>query len=277
MIFDNDLKSLKRNGYLLIKNIFTEKEVIELRNKSLEYFSNDNNHFVYHNCGKVLPNAFEYFQDLRSVLNNKVVSLAKELLGNDIYYIYHSDLHYNMFNNWHRDLSDQYIDGFNTLQTFTKAKIYKIAIYLQDHSSDNRGLSLIPKSHNTFDEKNFEDELTIHPNMGDIIIFDQRLMHKGDRIDPESVEVCKWIEQNSSNIDEDKFKYFKTKREKIDSTKLSVFFGIGYSDEITKEFAKATIRRQNIQNNVKDYQISIEFKRYLNDIGLPALDLEGDK
>lgn len=230
-----DKQFFKDNGYLVIQNFFSKEEIYNLREVSLNYFNEEKNHFIFHNCGKIVPNAFEYVKEIRGVLSKDLIDISKDLLG-DIKYVFHSDLHYNMFNNWHRDLSSDYIDGFDSEETFEKATIYKIGIYLQDHSDNNQGLSLIPKSHKIFDEKEFSSPLTLNSKVGDIVIFDQRIMHKGFYINEEEKGFCKEIEKENQNIDEKKFQFFKDKRELDKTTKMSIFFGLGLDGEITKEF-----------------------------------------
>ena len=273
MINIEDKKSFFENGYLIIRSIFTQDEVMRIKQIALSYFADESNHYVYHNCGKVLPNFFEYIPELRTVMNQKIIDISKELIG-DVKYLYHSDLHYNMFNNWHRDLSNNYIDNFESEEIFKKAQIYKVGIYLQDHQENNQGLSLIPKSHTIFDENKFGDSIDIHSNIGDIIIFDQRIMHKGYSIVKENIPICKDIEKDSLTVDKDKFEYFEKSRQLNNSTKLSIFFGIGVDNKINKEFSKGIIKRQNQQNNIDKYKISKGLEKYLLNIKLKPIDIK---
>ena len=91
-------------------------------------------------------------------------------------------------------------------------------IYLQDHSKNNHALKLVPKSHldKKIESKNF---IQLKPKLGDIIIFDQRITHRG--------------------MD----KQIKDKR-------ILVSFGFGKNNIFTENFEKGTINRQNDQNNI---------------------------
>ncbi|WP_421715461.1 hypothetical protein [Arcobacter arenosus] len=269
----NYKKDLSEHGYIILEKFFSSEEIDTFNNIAIEYFSDERNKFFYHNCGKVITNFFEYVPALRVVLNKKLVEYLKGIIG-DIKYIYHNDLSYNMFNNWHRDLSSDYIDGFEDEKIFNLAKIYKVGIYLQNHDLNEYGLSVVPGSHKEFDEKLFKKPINIKSNKGDVIIFDQRLKHKGYYLDEDDKNVCREIEKKSSNIGKDKFEYFKEKREKEKSTKLAIFFGFALENNISKEFARKTIQRQNRQLNMNNYIMSNSLNSYLESINFDKLDIE---
>lgn len=63
-----------------------------------------------------------------------------------------------------------------------KHEIYKVLIYLQDHTNDNNGLTVIDKSHLIPEiYVNHTQKKTIHSKIGNIIIFDQRITHRGQQ------------------------------------------------------------------------------------------------
>ena len=191
-ITKRDILEFEKNGYHIVKNLFTSDEIFHFRKLALDYFENKNNHFVYHNCGKVVPNAFEYVPELHKIITTTVLDIAKELIG-DIRYVYHADLHYNMFNNWHRDVGNNYIKDFDTKEEiFDSLKIFKVGIYLQEHAINDQGLSLIPSSHKELDENKLMNPIDINSEIGDVIIFDQRLMHKGYYIDEEGIKAVSY-------------------------------------------------------------------------------------
>ena len=275
IITSKDRTKFKKNGFFILKKFFSTAQITKFRLDALNYFNQQDNHFVYHNCGKIVPNAFEYIPQIREVMNPDLIRIVKDLIG-EVKYVFHSDLHYNMFNNWHRDLSSNYIDGFDNEDIFNKARIYKIGIYLQDHSNNNQGLSLIPSSHNTFNEGDFLEPITIHSTVGDVVIFDQRIMHKGFYLNEDEKNICRTIEDTKQNIDENKFNYFQNKRKIDNSTKMSIFYGVAFDDAISKEFATKTLQRQNKQNNVTNYTLSDSLRNYLQSINLEPIELNDE-
>jgi hypothetical protein len=103
-----------------------------------------------------------------------------------------------------------------------KHEIYKVLIYLQDHTNDNNGLTLIEDSHHIPDIMiNNNKKKTIHNKIGDIIIFDQRITHRGQE------------HYQNNGID-----------------RILISIGFGKNNIFTKEFEEGTIKRQNDQNKM---------------------------
>ena len=59
-----------------------------------------------------------------------------------------------------------------------KHEIVKVLIYLESHVNNNDGLKIVPKSH-TNPKIDSEGWIQLTPEIGDVIIFDQRITHKG--------------------------------------------------------------------------------------------------
>ena len=97
-----------------------------------------------------------------------------------------------------------------------KHEILKVLIYLEDHTRDNDGLKVVPGSHLT-PKINPEGYIQLNPKIGDVIIFDQRITHRGM---------------------EKQVKY----------PRILVSFGFGKNNIFTDNFEKGTIIRQNRQN-----------------------------
>ena len=53
-----------------------------------------------------------------------------------------------------------------------------MSIYLDDHTNDNDGLTLVPGSH-LRRKIATNDARTLHTGLGDVVIFDQRITHRG--------------------------------------------------------------------------------------------------
>lgn len=87
---------------------------------------------------------------------------------------------------------------------------------MEDHTHDNDGLKLVPGSH--VKRKIYEQgAIQLHSQKGDVVIFDQRINHRG---------MAKQCPDN----------------------RILVSFGFGRNNVFTDEFEKGTIQRQNDQN-----------------------------
>ena len=90
-------------------------------------------------------------------------------------------------------------------------------IYLEDHSNDDNALKVVPKSH--LEREIIRDKfIQLKPKLGDIIIFDQRITHKG-----------------AENAYGD--------------YRILISFGFGKNNIFTDEFEEGTKKRQDKQNS----------------------------
>ena len=99
-----------------------------------------------------------------------------------------------------------------------KHEILKVLIYLEDHSRDNDVLKLVPKSHLKQDI-NPDGYIQLKPKLGDVVIFDQRITHRG-------------------------------MERQVRYPRILVSFGFGKNNIFTDNFEKGTIIRQNTQNKL---------------------------
>ena len=79
---DDKIKQIKRDGYLIIKNLLNEKEISNLKESFKKKYSLENN---YHETDDNL--VWEY------LVNKKLLDLLKKILGNQIFYMHDIDLH----------------------------------------------------------------------------------------------------------------------------------------------------------------------------------------
>ena len=56
-------------------------------------------------------------------------------------------------------------------------RIVSVAVYLQDHAHNNRSLRIMPGTHTQPKAKS--SELALKPSLGDVVLFDSRLIHRG--------------------------------------------------------------------------------------------------
>jgi len=134
---------------------------------------------------------------------------VRALIGNEIRYTQHSDLHINLpGGRWHRDNANRdYGVGPDWDETEQPYRVVRVAIYLSDHNESNSSLVVLPGSHRRetrrarteyviwnklrgFLRRRGRNNLLSHHFLttprhvlrtqpGDCVIFDQRLMHAG--------------------------------------------------------------------------------------------------
>lgn len=169
---------------------------------------------------------FEYFKILLNL--DPVNNLLNKLTNNNFRFVSHNDIGVNRLVGWHKDrLNNEYrqyenLDLWNE-NSYDKFQIYKVLIYLDDHSNDNHGLKCKLGSHLDRDIDKTKNNVTqLYPKLGDVIIFDQRITHRGQ-------------EQKTDD----------------NSNRILVSLGFGKNNSIyTNEFEIGTIRRQIDQYNL---------------------------
>lgn len=225
-----NLDELKENGYIIINNFYSIDDIIKMRKIILHNMILKKNMLNLGNNSGSKPDFLRDsdFNSLVPLLKlNDLHKTMKEIFNNQSFHLcFHNDIGLNRIVNWHKDtLNNQYKyyqkTNIWTIQDGEKHEIYKVLIYLQDHTHDNNGLTIIDKSHLIpeiyIDNSN---KKTIHSKIGDIVIFDQRITHRGQQ-------------DNFGNID-----------------RILISLGFGKNNIFTKEFEQGTIRRQNDQNSM---------------------------
>jgi hypothetical protein len=184
--FDVHKSALLVNGYTIVKNVYTAEEIAVFRDLLKKYFESNG---VSYDGGVLQPNFFNMVEGSDIVFSNGNVSgLIKGILGDQFMYCEHSDAHNDKLTGWHRDRPEKLFFrtevGSSNLNDMNS--IYKIGIYLQDHKSKrykNKGLWVVPGSHMQPDLSINESrnlDLSLNPSLGDIVIFDLQLIHKGE-------------------------------------------------------------------------------------------------
>ena len=90
-----NLIQLKNEGYTLLKNVFSETQVLSWRKHLLEYMSVKSNRCKSENWLSVKPNAINYteFSDHLTIFENKnLISFLKEACGGVLKYAHHYDV-----------------------------------------------------------------------------------------------------------------------------------------------------------------------------------------
>jgi len=224
--------TISKNGYIILKNLFSPNLLLECQ-------SEINNYIKEHTClknsnGITIPDFIKIKElnktaDLRN--NNKIhEALIDYFQSENFRFCSHNDIGINRIVGWHKDKLNGKYEKYETINIWNeyngeKHEILKVLIYLENHNSNNDGLKLIPKSHlNKQIQIDKNKVIQLNPELGDVIIFDQRITHRG-------------------------------MEKQVAYPRILVSFGFGKNNIFTDNFEKGTILRQNEQNNCKPMNI----------------------
>lgn len=174
--------ALAKDGVVVLRRIFDAVEIDRMRGIVRDYLVRSGRRF---SLGRTQPNAVSKVHALEFLYAHpKVLAAFETILGpGNIVFTGHSDIHMNMLSGWHKD-SGESVGGYFKGNYFEAddCKVYKIAVYLQDHKEEN-GLTVRLGSHRT---PAMQDGPVVHvgSQAGDILIFDVRLTHIGQFPDP---------------------------------------------------------------------------------------------
>ncbi|KZN66261.1 phytanoyl-CoA dioxygenase family protein [Pseudoalteromonas luteoviolacea] len=165
-------QKLDKDGVILVKNVFSVDEIDKIRKDLRAYFEEK---WIEHDFGKVQNNASVNCKFLEDVLAHpNMVSVMKEISGDDALFTGNCDIHQNKMGNWHKDGGFFGKDPFGENYT----PVYKVGIYLQDQQNPKRGFQYKPGSHKV-DNLTDGEHQAMTSAIGDILIFDLRITHSG--------------------------------------------------------------------------------------------------
>jgi len=213
----NVCNTFKSDGFVVIPHVLKENEIPLFRQLCDNYIAS-----TYFPCdgGRVVPGWAGVTPEL-GVLNNlhkdsRVTNVVDEALGEDWIFNEHSDLHQNKLTGWHDDTLPPRLAHFQTLNVQDEGyKILKVCFLLQDHSDNDHGLWVKPFS-------NRSQEVCIHSKPTDAIVFDQRIVHRGQQ--------RQYVERYGQH-------------------RYLIALGYGLDNEYTKQHTAGTVFRQNQQRN----------------------------
>ncbi|MGK7885855.1 MAG: phytanoyl-CoA dioxygenase family protein [Crocosphaera sp.] len=276
---ENFIKEITENGFILLPKLLSKSEIVTLR-KLIK------NHFISRGVSTTLgltqPNAAVEVPEVNWIFYHpKILAVMRQLLGQEeIMFTSHCDLHCRTLSAWHKDDGMTVMKGgYFGFPTYDQedCKVYKIALYLQDHDHNKAGLTVRKGSHK-FSDINQGEETYLKTKAGDIIIFDVRLTHTGQR----DVFPVDFLQKPNDLIKKGLKKIFKISPQKSDQylkqiydslygDRLSIFFTYGLPNEYTKNFAINNMKRQVKQNKNSKLFLSIENREKFieNNILLP--------
>jgi hypothetical protein len=242
---------LSKDGFLILKNLLTTEEVNNLRMILENHFCDSGVNALR---GWTQPNAAVLIPELGWIFSQpKIIGTLKKLLHNGkLMFTSHCDIHSGIVTGWHKDdgtTSDKSNLGYFDCLTYDveDCQVYKVAIYLQDHTNNLSGLKVRRGSHK-IDSTEAGEEIYLNTRVGDVIIFDVRLTHSGQS----DILPIPWMRKPlslirklfGSSLDQP----IKAAYELFFGTKMSIFFTFGDSNNYTVAFAKKNMKRQLKQN-----------------------------
>ena len=214
-----------QNGYIILKNIFLKKELLECQTEINTFIKNNK---TMKNAGGITIPDFIKKKGLKKTSelknNEKILEALKDIFdGDDFRFCSHNDIGINRVVGWHKDKLNGVVSKYETVNIWSehngqKHEIVKVLIYLENHGSNNDGLKLVPRSHlkRKIDPKG---HIQLKPELGDVIIFDQRITHRG-------------------------------MEKQVRYPRILISFGFGKNNIFTDNFEKGTVVRQNNQNKM---------------------------
>lgn len=256
--------SIEQNGFVVLQEVFTADEIARMRRQVETYLEASG---VRLGLGRTRSNIAADDADLAWVFGDDriIQAIHWSLEAQDVVFTGHSDAHMNMVAGWHKDSETRYGSYFSKpCIGADECRVYKIGIYLQDHSQNGTGLKVRRGSHKVGNLTE-GDLVTINSGVGDIIIFDVRISHCGDL--PDGVEtvlqkVSRILKgRNPQKQDPDLFvrireHYVKMRR---DQQKMSLFFTFGVDNMYTSDFSHNNMRRQAEQARLAGNRVKLDF------------------
>jgi hypothetical protein len=204
------------NGFVLVPDVYAPSDIAAVR-REIDAFNPDGKMTsIVDFVGRgVLP--------LTSALRNSHAlhaALREVFDGQDYRFCSHNDVGYGRAVGWHKDRLNGRHRSYERLDPFDEAqRIVKVAIYLQDHSQDFNALRVVRGSHHKR-EIVTHDSFVLQPKLGWVVIFDQRLTHRGA---------------------------YTQRHKPGSSARILVSYGFGRNNAYTDQFEAGTKARQSEQ------------------------------
>lgn len=218
-------QEISQNGYIILKNIFTKEELLSCQKEINNYIRTHKN--IKNAGGITIPDFIKRKELSKTAALKESIKIHEALVdyfqGEDYRFCGHNDIGINRVVGWHKDKLNGEYAKYETVNIWSehngqKHEIVKVLIYLENHDSNNDGLKLVPRSHLN-PKVVTKGHIQLKPELGDVIIFDQRITHRG-------------------------------MAKQVRYPRILVSFGFGKNNIFTDNFEKGTVIRQNSQNKI---------------------------
>lgn len=299
MLSNKYIKKFNEDGFLHLKNFFSEKFILEIRKYILDKYIDGTKEYYVSNSDLLSD---QYLKKI--ILNDNLIELFKNILGENVVYFGEScwTCSHGKTNPmaYHTDNSDR--DNFGKDWEVENYPIVRFAFYLQDHSRQGGGPLIGLKSHKNYIKNLYLRVLfreTLGPIMGrykyipykigDLLIWNLRTTHAGDGLKfkfsnfPISKRLNKYIPDFLiSRCKEERFlingnfasesfyldkyiNYLKTR-----TYQVSRWNNMTLDEDTINELAKKNVKYKDVSKNIK--QDIIEKKIDFNELHLNHKD-----
>ncbi|MCO4292940.1 phytanoyl-CoA dioxygenase family protein [Solitalea sp. MAHUQ-68] len=180
-----DTQQFNKEGYTIVKNVFSADEIQQLRDNVYKSFEIDKAKGLTYKLPQVKDATYINGDVLSKellfslVYDERILHIVKTVMGvNDIFYF--GDSSYQIgrgLRGFHRDNVDR---KFNEGPDWNNENygIIRLGIYLQDHKYHSGGLKIRPGSH--LNESG--PAMFVDTEPGDLVIWNMRLLHSGNAV-----------------------------------------------------------------------------------------------
>lgn len=248
-------RALDRDGIFVVRNALSPAEVAELRSILMLELPKGGRRS---GLGRVRSNASVNVPELAFIFSNqRILNVIKQVLGeNNVMFTGHCDIQMNMISGWHKDSGEGVPGGYfsGPYMTSDECRVYKVGVYLQD-TAPGDSLTARLGSHRETDMC-VGPEVDVLSRAGDIVVFDVRITHAGQRPDPfeKGLARLSWILNRGRRDRQDPALVSRVKGAYCKITgrrdRLAVFFTYGARNNFTEDFAEANMNRQEREGSV---------------------------
>ena len=176
-----DLEFYKKNGYCVVRDVFSKKEIFDFRKLAYLSMNNDRKNGKGRQETSKIKNVWYSEGDLTAkplsklLFSEKILKIAGEVLGTKP--VYFGDSTYQVGagdRGFHRDNIDRIAnvgDDWNG-----EYELIRFGVYLQDHKHFSGGLKVIEGSHLGRNGK----RKFVQSNAGDVVFWNKRTLHSGN-------------------------------------------------------------------------------------------------
>lgn len=278
--------NFEKFGFVIYKNLLKKNFLEDYKKNIIVHLKKFGNR---QGTALTQPNAAVLMPFLKDFFSHEgIIEKLKFFISDEIVFTCHADAHMGILNGWHKDDGTEggKSKGYFGEWTYgnSDCQIYRVAIYFQDHSKDSAGLSVIPGSHK-ISPKEFQGEpVTLNTNAGDVIIFDPRLTHSGQK----DVIPLNWNKKNywikklldfirkMPLLGKVVYSLIKIIHNKIFGSKTALFFTYGAKNKWTSKFSIENMKRQIARTNIYKTKLPKETYNQINNRGVEVFEDFGD-
>ena len=286
----DDLKFYKENGFLIIKNVFNTNDLKAIRSILINEFKSKKNPKVLDVYQLKNSNKFLSELYLSDKLYQKLYDIFHHKEFGKIFILPPFSIMRNFFpkhssHTWHIDASGEFRYKYCKDRIYAKDYLFaKVGIYLQNNSEYGGQIDIIRGSNRTYGKRTFKSFLAkislkmkmkfvsklnikikkffekkflnyekLNLNLGDVVVFDSRVYHRGS---PISLDKEKKLSEYDGHY---------IKETKNDETKFALYFQFGnlqglqsYWYDRGKRLSGDSEREQweKTKNHIKNYYLS---------------------